>query len=136
MITALDSNVVIDIFADDARYAGASLAAVRDAGREGSLVVCEIVLAEIARYFDTLGQLTTVLDRLGVAREPIGEAGCFLAGAAFRRYRQRGGERDRVLADFLIAAHAQTRCAQLISRDRGFYRTYFPELRLIDPTEG
>ncbi|HQY26991.1 MAG TPA: type II toxin-antitoxin system VapC family toxin [Thermoflexales bacterium] len=127
MISALDSNVLIDIFADDTRYASASLAAVRAAGRDGSLVVCEIVLAEIARYFDTLDQLTRMLDRLGVAREPIGEAGCFLAG---------GGERDRVLADFLIAAHAQTRCAQLISRDRGYYRTYFPELKLIDPTEG
>ena len=34
------------------RYASASLAAVRAAGRDGSLVVCEIVLAEIAGYFD------------------------------------------------------------------------------------
>ena len=73
---------------------------------------------------------------MGQPRISVRVIGLFLAGAAFRRYRQRGGERDRVLADFLIAAHAQTRCAQLISRDRGFYRTYFPELRLIDPTEG
>ena len=133
MISALDSNVLIDIFADDARYASASLAAVRTAGRAGSLVVCEIVLAEVARYFDALDQLTSVLDRLSVAREPIGEAGCFLAGAAFRRYRQRGGERERELADFLIAAHALTQANRLAASDRGYLRRWFPKLRLLAP---
>jgi predicted nucleic acid-binding protein len=57
-----------------------------------------------------------------------------MAGQIFRQYRQRGGKRDRVLADFLIAAHAKTRCSRLLTRDRGFYRSYFPKLTLIEPS--
>lgn len=44
--------------------------------------------------------------------------------------------RTRILADFLIGAHAQKQATGLLSRDRGFYRKHFPALNLYDPTEG
>ena len=39
----------------------------------------------------------------------------------------------RVVADFLVGAHAQLQTDGLLARDRGFFRTYFKSLRLIQP---
>jgi len=36
--------------------------------------------------------------------------------------------RDQILADFLIGGFALTNCEQILTRDRGFYRTYFRDL--------
>jgi predicted nucleic acid-binding protein len=55
-------------------------------------------------------------------------------GQAWRAYRQAGGTRERVVADFLIGAHALARADRLLTRDRGFCRSYFAELAIIDPT--
>ena len=56
------------------------------------------------------------------------------AGTAWTRDRKRGGERRRVAAEFLIGAHALLLAERLLTRDRGFYRTYFPKLEVLDPT--
>jgi predicted nucleic acid-binding protein len=53
-----------------------------------------------------------------------------LAGATWREYRRRGGSRTRVVADFLVGAHAQVRGGRLLTRDRGFFRRYFKDLRV------
>ena len=55
------------------------------------------------------------------------------AGEMQRRYRQRGGNRSRTVADFLIGAHAMMQCDALITSDAGFYRDYFKGLRIIVP---
>jgi predicted nucleic acid-binding protein len=133
MITAVDTNVLIDVLANDPRYAERSLAALRRCQQDGRLVICEIVLAEIARYFPSVADLRSVLSRLDISAEAFGDEVCFRAGAAFQRYRRLGGSRNRILADFLIAAHAQLKCARLLTRDRGFYRDYFPDLAVVDP---
>lgn len=56
-----------------------------------------------------------------------------LSGSAWRAYRRQGGARQRVLADFLIGAHATLHADRLLTRDRGFYRPYFQGLAVIDP---
>lgn len=58
---------------------------------------------------------------------------CLECGEAWRRYRRRGGSRSRLIADFMIASHAIHATGRLLTRDRGFYRTYFPDLVLMDP---
>ena len=59
----------------------------------------------------------------------------FLASRTWRMYRQQGGKRTKILADFLVGAHAQKQATRLLSRDRGFYRKLFPALHLFDPSE-
>lgn len=57
-----------------------------------------------------------------------------LAGEMFRAYLQRGGKRGRVVPEFLVAAHAQHHAQRRLARDRGYYRDYFSQLQLWDPT--
>ena len=56
-----------------------------------------------------------------------------MASTYWRSYRAKGGKRTRVIADFLIGAHAVSQARRLLTRDRGFYRTYFQSLPLMDP---
>ena len=56
------------------------------------------------------------------------------AGGSWRSYRRAGGPRERMIADFLIAAHVLEQADALLTRDRGFTRAYFGELAVIDPS--
>ena len=76
-----------------------------------------------------------ILSRLGLDFEPVSTAAAERAGRAWRIYRARKGSRkERMIADFLIGAHALDSADRLLSRDRGFFRSYFPELVLVDPS--
>jgi len=56
----------------------------------------------------------------------------YSAGLAHAAYRKAGGKRERVLADFLIGAHALHEANRLLTRDRGFYRKYFSGLKVLE----
>lgn len=100
---------------------------------QGGLVACDIVWAEVAASFGSSDAATDALHRLHVAFSPMDERAAMTAGAAFKDYRLRGGARTRMVADFLIGAHALTQAERLLTRDRGFYRTSFTGLSVVDP---
>jgi predicted nucleic acid-binding protein len=49
----------------------------------------------------------------------------------WREYRAGGGKRTRLIADFVIGAHAQIRGGRLLTHDRGFYRRHFEGLQIL-----
>lgn len=95
-----------------------------------------MVWAEITSFFPSHGSAEGALTRLGVEFSPVERRAAAEAGSAFRVYKSRGGKRDRLIADFLIATHALAQADRLLTRDRGFYRSYFRRLRILDPGEG
>jgi predicted nucleic acid-binding protein len=134
LITALDSSVVLDVISAHPRFGEPSKAVLRQALREGSLIACEVVWAEVIAAFPDANSGIQALHRIGLEYRSIESIAVAEAGQAWRHYRQRGGTRERILADFLIGTHAMHAADRLVTRDRGFYRTYFQGLRLLNPT--
>ena len=134
MITAVDTNVLLDIFTDDPSFRVGSLAAVRGSLTRGSLVACDIVWAEIVAAFPDTASASRSLAEIPVEFSAVDIVSAAAAGVAWRAYRSRGGSRDRIISDFVIGAHAMTRADRLLTRDRGFHRMAFRDLKLADPT--
>ncbi len=134
MITAVDSSVLYDILLKGSEFVEASSTALRRCRREGSLVACEIVWAELSAAIGASDELRRRMERASIAFSPATLVAAEKAGAEWRHYRARGGSRTRLIGDFLIAAHAMEQADRLLTRDRGFFRTYFTGLQVVDPT--
>jgi len=53
VITAVDTNVLVDVLRPDPAFGPASAAALREAMQRGGLIACEVVWAEVATRFPT-----------------------------------------------------------------------------------
>jgi hypothetical protein len=133
MITAIDTNVLLDILVPDPEYFERSLEALEEAANTGSLVVCDLVYAELCVHFPHQADCDQFLQQNDIRVEALTREASFLASRLWRTYRQEGGKRTRILTDFLVGAHAKVRASQLLTRDRGFYRDIFRSLALVDP---
>lgn len=133
MITAVDTNVLLDLLLPNEKFVKLSMQALEQAAADGSLVVCDVVYAELCVHFHSQRECDAFLEQAAIRVEPLSRMAGFLASRVWRTYRHRGGKRNRILADFLVGAHAQLQASRLLSRDRGFYRELFSSLALVDP---
>ena len=133
MITFVDTNILLDVFLPDPVHGESSSAVLEKAFHEGSLIVNEIVYAELAPQFDSRKLLNDVLGKLGIQMVVADTEIAFSAGEKWKKYRKTGGKRDRIIADFLIGAHALLKADRLLTRDRGFYKDYFKRLVILNP---
>jgi len=131
MTTALDTNVLLDLLEQASPRKLAVAEALETAANEGRLIISEVVYAELAPSFPEQALLDKVLGNLGVDVVPLGRTASHAAGRTFAAYRRAGGKRHHILADFLIGAHAAHHAQRLVTRDRGFYRKYYPELPMM-----
>lgn len=131
MITAVDTCVLLDLLLDDPRHRNRSHAALTRARREGQLVVCELVVAELGPVLE--GDPKAFLNAIDARFVPCGLEASLEAAVGFHRHLKAGGKRGRVVADYLIAAHAKHHAQRLLTRDKGFKRTALPSIELWYP---
>lgn len=129
----IDSNILLDLMSDDARWFDWSSKALERAADRSRLVINAVIYAEISIRFSRVEDLEAALPKDLLAREALPFEAAFLAGKCFNAYRRRGGDKRSPLPDFFIGAHAAVAGYQLLTRDTARYRTYFPKLPLITP---
>jgi predicted nucleic acid-binding protein len=131
VITAVDTNVLIDVFGNDPVHGHTSAESLRKCLAEGTLTACDLVWAETRAVFPDEAAFESAMKTLGVHFSPVEEKAASHAGACWKAYRKAGGSRSRVMADFMIGAHAVHQADRLLTRDRGYYRSHFKGLVLV-----
>ena len=132
MTTATDTNILLDVIRENPSYADQSAEWLAIVHSRGPVVICPIVYGELVPAVNSKAELDRALDDLGIALSPIDDAIAYEAGLRWQRwqrYREAGGTRARLLPDFLIGAHTLVSADTFLTRDEGFYRSYFPELQ-------
>ena len=133
MPTILDSNVVLDLLDARSPSFGWSLKWFEASARADSVVINAVVFAETSGRFVKLDDARMVFGELGLAYEDIPPEAAHAAGRAYISYRRNGGLKDRMLADFLIGAHAAVSGYRIVTRDSARYRSYFSGVNVIAP---
>ena len=152
MITAVDTNILFDVLIPDAPEGETSQQLLDAAQHQGGLVIGEIVYAELAAHFPTSEELVDFLATTGIRLLPSQPEVLVRAGQAWAEYRRRRGVgiicpscgraqrlscqhcsaplrgRQHLVSDFLVGAHAALLADRILTRDRGYYQTYFPDL--------
>jgi predicted nucleic acid-binding protein len=159
MITAVDTNIILDILIPGEPFAESSKALLERHLAAGQLILSEVVFAELAAQFPIEAELKEFLTETGIRMVHSNEKSLYVAGTRWATYTAKKGKnrlsctgcgkafevacpkcgtpftrRLHVLADFLIGAHALTHADCIISRDLGVYKTYFSDLKVVSCT--
>ncbi len=157
MITAVDTNVILDVLIPGEPFSESSKAILDRHFSEGKLIFCEVVFAELAAQFSSEQELKMFLAETGMRLEYSNQKSLFVAGERWGKYAAKRKKdkvscrhcgyglavtcpqchkpltrRLHVLADFLIGAHALINADCLLTRDLGIYKTYFNDLKIIE----
>jgi len=129
----VDSNVILDIFLDDPEWADWSESALENYSEYTTLYINAIIYTEVSVGFKKIEELESALHKGGFQILEIPREALFLAGKAYLKYKRVKGTKKSPLPDFYIGAQAAVSDLDLITRDYGRYRTYFPTVRIICP---
>ncbi len=129
----VDTNVLLDVFEDDAEWSDWSQDRLDSASATDTLAINAVIYSELSIGFARIEELEAVIKEASLAIEDIPREALFLAGKVFLRYRRTRGTKRSVLPDFYIGAHAAVMQWPLLTRDAARYRTYFPTVSLIAP---
>lgn len=141
MKTLIDSNILIDIATNDSQFADWSVNELLKAGEFGELFVNQIVVVETYQAFRNKDGLDHYLASGGIIKKSIPWECCARAAEAFENYKKRRRasgssvqqQAPRILADFLIGAHAEYCAMRLLTRDAKRFSQDFSNVELITP---
>ncbi len=157
MITAVDTNIILDVLIPGEPFGESSKELLDRHLSKGKLILCEVVIAELAARFPSEEELASFLADTRMNLVYSNEKSLNMAGSRWAEYERKSAKnpfscgkcgqafeatcpqckailtkRLHVLADFLIGAHALVQADCILSRDIGVYRTYFSNLKVID----
>jgi len=135
--TAIDTNAISALWSVGPLVAKIS-ARLAAAHRVGGLTIAAPVYSELLAYPGaTAERLDEFLASTGILADFLmneavwREAGHRFARYAARRRASRAGTPKRLLADFIIGAHALLRADCLLTLDTGRFARDFPDLKII-----
>jgi len=156
LITAVDTNILLDILIPGEPHSESSKELLDKHLASGKLILCEVVLAELAARFPSEQELKLFLAETGMRFVPSSEKSLHVAGTRWAGYARRSRRnnfscaecgksfavscpyckaaitrRQIVLSDFLIGAHALEQADCLLSRDLGVYKSNFSDLKIV-----
>ena len=157
MINSVDTNILLDILIPNSAQVQSSLQCLSNIDSNDELIISEAVFAELSSQFPSFNDLIKFLRDTGITIVHSNENSLFEASRAWKKYSERrknmmvcpscGNKqtlscstcqkdipfRQHILSDFLIGVHAKIQADRLITRDRGFYRSYFKDLKILTP---
>lgn len=137
MRTALDTNILSAILSNEPT-AAAIAQQLGVARSDGALLLSPAVYSELLAHPNVSESLVNrFLEDTGVvvdfllSEEIWVEAGRRFARYARRRHRSGHGQPKRLLADFVIGAHALLQADRFMTLDAARFKQDFPELKLL-----
>ncbi len=129
----VDTNILVDVLQDDPTWGDWSIQQLRTQSQIHKLVINPIIYSELSMSFSEIETLDSVLDQMELGVLEIPRPALFLAGKAYLKYRCMGGNKNNVLSDFFIGAHAAVLKIPILTRDTSRYKNYFPSVKLLSP---
>ena len=129
----VDSNVILDVFLNDLKWADWSESKLEEYSDHTSLYINSIIYSEISIAFKLIEDLESAITKAGFQLLEIPKEALFLAGKAYIKYKRRKGVKKTPLPDFFIGAQAAVLKLDLLTRDVSRYQAYFPTVELIAP---
>jgi predicted nucleic acid-binding protein len=129
----VDSNVILDVFLNDLKWADWSESKLDEYSDHTSLYINSIIYSEISIGFKLIEDLESAINKAGFQLLEIPKEALFLAGKAYIKYKRKKGAKRTPLPDFFIGAQAAVLNFDLLTRDVSRYQSYFPTVRLIAP---
>jgi predicted nucleic acid-binding protein len=142
VITALETNIFVAVWDGDEPTSDFVSDILDRANAQGRLVISPPVYAELVAapgrdraFVERFLQETTIDVDWLLSRQVWESAALAFRAYAERRRTQAGdpGPR-RILADFIIGAHALHHSSSLLTFDQRIYRVAFPTLNVVVPT--
>jgi len=140
----VDTVILIDILKDEFKEFQEKLYAALAA--KETLIAPAIVYAELMPQFKgEINLIDSFLKDHNVGIAALDIDAVSIAGARWMKYLKRKSKprcpscgqklniKEHFLSDFFIGGFALAKCSAILTRDRGIYKKYFPELENYEP---